>query len=334
MSSDKEITVIRQFENVKRELERWGQAVDNQIIAVLKRARGFDYAWVKQEPNHRIKDNTSYLRKALYRPKSTKYADPLLEIEDKVGTRVILLTTQQVYAVKYILQNDSFWDYQVGRDFQSDQKKFPTQFDYQAVHLVVKPLKTSTEFAPELRDYLTCEIQIKTVFQQAYSDVSHDTVYKGPFRTEPLLIRTLSKAMALLEAVDDYLGILFEMISRKDLWTISFMRELTSIYRQINPDFQDDQADGYLTDAVLAIAEDAAKPDKIDFGAVEEFAQKNKSDLQQLVQDKSFYLASQPIVVLLAYLVENHNRTLQSKWDLDKNILDRLYVKMGYAPED
>jgi hypothetical protein len=75
-------------------------------------------------------------------------------------------------------------------------------------------------------------VQIKTLLQHAYSELTHDTIYKPQIEATPEMRRNAAKSMALLEATNDY----FERVQDQVDHALSHVREMTaslsSIYRQ------------------------------------------------------------------------------------------------------
>jgi putative GTP pyrophosphokinase len=338
----KEAELRLQFEELKPQLEAWGNTVDQEIISLLNANPRFENSYIKLHPKFRIKEANSFIGKAFYREKSKKYSDYLLEIEDKIGTRVVLLTTEQVYQVKDILlASNEVWESKVGKDINEILEDDPQKFDYLAVHLIVQPKVGWNNLPVEVTTLLTCEIQIKTLFQHAFSEVSHDTVYKGPFRHEPSLLRILARTMALMESADIFFQEMFKMIESEELRAVNLLKVLTGIYKDLLKDIfpQNTQAiensvivtDSYLYDFVISIFRDIPAPEISDIQA---YVTQHKRQLKKLISDKDFYLSNQPVVILMAYLVAYYPRPLFHHWTLNIKILEVLFNKLNYSTED
>ena len=82
------------------------------------------------------------------------------------------------------------------KDIDQEIEDKPNIFDYQSSHIVVRPLESDNNFSTELINSLTCEIQIRTLLQHAFAEVSHDSTYKGPYKNDKEILRRLAKAMA------------------------------------------------------------------------------------------------------------------------------------------
>ena len=61
---------------------------------------------------------------------------------------------------------------------------------------------------------IPCEIQIRTLLQHAYSELTHDTIYKPNVRATPAVKRTAAKSMALIEATSDYFSSVNQVIQQ------------------------------------------------------------------------------------------------------------------------
>ncbi|GAA2908636.1 hypothetical protein GCM10011428_23510 [Streptomyces violaceus] len=141
-----------------------------------------------------------------------KYADKIKSLEDipdviddLVGLRVTCNNKSDVQRVVDIVRAlDSF---QVGAEPVLEQQdnsfrdylKDPKQSGYRAIHV---NLCTSVS-AGLKRKVITCELQIRTLLQDGWGELTHEDTYK-PGSTPPALVETLSRRMAdLLAAVDD-----------------------------------------------------------------------------------------------------------------------------------
>jgi len=162
----------------------------------------------------RLKDDPSLLQKAFYRGKD--YVDPFNEIEDKVGLRVVLLLGDDVRAVGEAIQSEeSVWDAVKARDHADEIAAKPYEFDYQSLHYIVRSKGQNFFEGTSIPDGLPCEIQIRTILQHAYSEITHDTLYKPSIKTTPKMKRSAAKSMALIEATGDYFDELDKLITEQ-----------------------------------------------------------------------------------------------------------------------
>jgi len=148
----------------------------------------------------RCKDFNSFYEKAYFREK--KYKNPINDITDKVGVRFVVLLPKQIQKLKAIIVNNPKWDTRVDRDVDTQIGDNPYNFDYLSTHIVVKR-KNGLKFS---LDPLTCEVQIRTLTQHAYAELTHDLVYKTPVDVSTPVKRNVGRCMALIDTTDQIFG--------------------------------------------------------------------------------------------------------------------------------
>jgi putative GTP pyrophosphokinase len=179
----------------------------------------------------RVKEQNSMLQKAFYRGKN--YQDPYGEIEDKVGLRFVVLLAEDIRTVEAAVTNTSHWIANLARDFEQERDARPYEFDYQSLHYVVRS-KLPLEFEGcAIPADIPCEVQIRTLLQHAYSELTHDTIYKPNVRATPVLKRTAAKSMALIEATSDYFSSVNQTIQQVLADTKKIAEFLSSKYATI-----------------------------------------------------------------------------------------------------
>jgi putative GTP pyrophosphokinase len=129
-----------------------------------------------------------------------KYDDPLSQITDLVGLRVILYYPDDVLAVGALIENE--FDVDWSCSFRQDPEAEPDRFGYRSDHYVVR-LTQQRCALPEWRRFAgyCAEIQVRTVMQHAWAAVDHKIRYKAPDLPADLQ-RRLYQLSALLELAD------------------------------------------------------------------------------------------------------------------------------------
>jgi putative GTP pyrophosphokinase len=150
----------------------------------------------------RVKELDSLIQKAFHRNKP--YTDPFADIEDKVGLRFVVLLSEDIRTVETAIIGAIHWTATKARDFADEREAKPYEFDYQSLHYVVRSRIPISFGSVEVPQNIPCEIQVKTLLQHAYSELTHDTIYKPSVTATPALKRAAAKSMALIEATDDY----------------------------------------------------------------------------------------------------------------------------------
>ncbi len=130
------------------------------------------------------------------------FTDPLREITDQIGLRVITYVHSDVAAVAELLDDQVVVldDRDLGRETASEGR-----FGYASRHLLVS-LDSARESQPAyepLRGY-RAQVQIRTVLQHAWAEFEHDIRYKGEIPEEHAhdFDRRFTLAAGLLELAD------------------------------------------------------------------------------------------------------------------------------------
>ena len=130
------------------------------------------------------------------------FADPLLEITDQIGIRVITYVQSDVDAVAELLDDQVVVhdDRDLGRETASEGR-----FGYASRHLLIA-LDAAREGLPAYDNLLgrRAQVQIRTVLQHAWAEFEHDIRYKGTIPDEhvPDFDRRFTLAAGLLELAD------------------------------------------------------------------------------------------------------------------------------------
>ncbi|WP_436700311.1 DUF429 domain-containing protein [Nocardioides sp. BYT-33-1] len=130
------------------------------------------------------------------------YTDPLREITDQIGVRVITYVHSDVQAVVDLLGDQVVVhdDRDLGQETASEGR-----FGYSSRHLIVglDPARVGDGDTDPLQGHQAA-IQIRTVLQHAWAEFEHDTRYKGSVPAEHVLEldRRFTLAAGLLELAD------------------------------------------------------------------------------------------------------------------------------------
>jgi ppGpp synthetase/RelA/SpoT-type nucleotidyltranferase len=175
----------------------------------------------------REKAIASFAEKALR--KMHKYSDPVNQLTDLCGARVITRTRSEVDAFcEYI--KDHFevdWD----NSLDTSQRLTPSEFGYRSIHYIVK-LRREEDYGitiPEEAFCLKAEIQVRTLVEHAYADFGHDLTYKGAFTLPIAWQRELASVAAALEEVDQTFSRIEDRLRE---YTTSYGKYLSAEERQ------------------------------------------------------------------------------------------------------
>lgn len=105
---------------------------------------------------------------------TVKYSDPLNQIQDQIGARIIAFYLQDVERVKTIIHK-YFRPVEEKRVVPDENRKFG-YFGYHFVLLTPSDIAETIEDPSLVPQFF--ELQIKTLFQHAWSEAEHDLGYK------------------------------------------------------------------------------------------------------------------------------------------------------------
>ncbi|WP_212743068.1 RelA/SpoT domain-containing protein [Sphingopyxis sp. 2PD] len=277
----------------------------------------------------RLKEGHKLIEKAFYRP-GKNYQNPYDDITDKVGVRFVVLLGSDMKLVQEVLTSIRGWSLSKDRDHEEERKARPIEFDYAALHYVVRPNEEFSCGKIVVPKDIPCEVQIKTILQHAYSELTHDTIYKPQIAATPIMQRNAAKSMALLEATNDY----FERVTEDVNKALASVRELTR----------------KASDVYQAVVGVAPKPNAIEgllAGSFEkfftsEFAQqvdalvKSKPYIPQKIRDhlaERNPIFSQPSVLLVYLAASTNYRDAIKEWPMTVSQLEPLLNDIGESAD-
>jgi predicted RNase H-like nuclease/ppGpp synthetase/RelA/SpoT-type nucleotidyltranferase len=176
---------VREYALVHPELVEAGREAVDQVTGILDDA-GINYLSI----TGRTKSVTSFAEKARRTAEGARlYPDPLHDIGDQIGVRVITYVHSDVAAVADLLHDQVVVldDRDMGRETAQEGR-----FGYASRHLQV-------ELAGRV-----VQVQIRTVLQHAWAEFEHDIRYKGTMPDEHArdFDRRFTLAAGLLELAD------------------------------------------------------------------------------------------------------------------------------------
>jgi len=160
----------------------------------------------------RAKSVSSFLGKVQRSDKT--YRDPLREITDLSGVRIIAYYTRDVETIGQLLSRE----FRVDCEHTVDKTQVlgDDQFGYQSIHYILQipPARAALTEWRAYRD-LKVEVQLRTVLQHAWASINHSLTYKVDTEVPKPLRRRLHRISALLEAADAEFTELHEALSHR-----------------------------------------------------------------------------------------------------------------------
>jgi len=318
---------IEKYEGEKPIFHAWGKYIADQICSVL-RSRGYDLSiFLKIPVSVRVKDNASILAKAFMR-KEKHYSDPYAQITDKVGTRFVVLELSEIGIIKEIIEADETWNYSKDVDFEENRSRKPELFEYQSVHYILRNRNIIEYEGQTIPTDTPCEVQLRTLLQHAYAELSHQTVYKSTTDIDPGIRRKLARSMALIEATDELFGEVCHDMRVVDELYLSFINAAKK--RSGFPQYVES-----LNTAIFDTYKSTVQRNGISADGVDAFITEKSYVLKKIAENVyGNILFEQPIILLLYYLVSKYESTTHDLWPFDMSYLAPIYSDLGISMPD
>ncbi|KEQ02516.1 GTP pyrophosphokinase [Pseudorhizobium pelagicum] len=325
-----EAELLDRWHSEKADYEAWGNFVVETIVDGLSRSIETPHLFLRLPVVPRLKSDISLLQKALHRGKA--YDNPYDDIEDKVGTRFVVLTSDEIPIIEELITGpgDQFWYWEKARDFVQERDSKPWEFGYQSVHYVVRA-KAGIQIGKEKVPLdIPCEIQIRTLLQHAFSEVTHDTIYKPSVKSTPEMMRTAAKAMALIEATDDYFRQVGALIGESVREVKELVQALSQQYLEtVGATAVVTQLDGELIDAYMPLISGRTIPEVLAWLNGKPYIGKRVANR---VAEQALYRL--PSILLIYFVVGNFPNIAVSPGVLTDEELKPIYSDLGLAMPD
>lgn len=165
------MTLIDEYNKKYHLLQMIADSLQSELVENLKGLKHIDRI------STRPKKIDRFIQKALKKEKdgNPKYTDPMNQIQDQVGARVVVFYLDDLAIIeKELLKYYNPIEQQL---IYPDSEK---EFGYEGKHFIflipsdVLPAVSSDILLP-----IVFELQIKTLYQHAFSEASHDLAYKS-----------------------------------------------------------------------------------------------------------------------------------------------------------
>ena len=188
------LEVLQQYKNLLPVFSQMAEVIPEKLKSFFDEA-GIIVAAVE----HRVKTEESLSGKL--RLKGSKYPD-IFALTDIVGLRVITFYIDDVDKVASVLERLFEIDWEISIDKRKAHDI--DSFGYLSLHYICRiPEKAySNPDYPELNK-IRFEVQMRTVLQHAWANMSHDTGYKSGVEIPKIYLRNMSRLAGMLELCDD-----------------------------------------------------------------------------------------------------------------------------------
>jgi len=180
----------KKFIDQRSDYEQLGQEVAYILESAVEKSR-IEYSAITT----RAKTLKSFLEKILRK----EYKDPFKEITDFAGVRLVFLYNSDFDKIEKIISSN----FKVIEKVDKLNDKGVDKFGYGAIHYIVQLSKKHSGARYDNLKSLNCEIQVRTVLQDAWSIIDHHLVYKNESAVPKKLRRKLNSLAGLFETADD-----------------------------------------------------------------------------------------------------------------------------------
>jgi len=197
--------VLRKYSSQRTHYEEFATQLKHLLENLIRNAR-IDFYTVES----RAKSIDSF-RAKVERP-GKGYLNPLQEVSDLAGVRVILYYEDHLPKVCKLLEKE--FEIESSQSADKSNALADDQFGYLSIHYVLNLSKARHEL-PEWTRYrdLKAEIQVRTVLQHAWASISHKLQYKRESETPRGDRRRLSRLAGLFELADEQFSVLRKQLS-------------------------------------------------------------------------------------------------------------------------
>jgi ppGpp synthetase/RelA/SpoT-type nucleotidyltranferase len=156
-----------------------------------------------------------------------RYTDPLSDMHDIVGARVVCLFPDDLAKIDAMIRNE----FQVLSSEDKTKTSPPEFMHYRSVHYncQIRPAHTGPRYDP-IKD-IVFEVQCRTILQDAWAAVQHYLAYKGPNSIPDDLSRDFSALAGLFHVADKTFQQLYYSALQQDIEAQSRVLQATAAAR-------------------------------------------------------------------------------------------------------
>ena len=273
----------------------------------------------------RPKDPGEFVKKAIRKA----YGDPMTQMTDKAGARVIVPFLDEVKEVEEIIAE--MFQVIERHDFMTEME--PDRLGYLGIHYLVTPLREHLSGSEVDLEGTICEIQIHTMAQEAWAAVSHPFLYKPSMGNPSRAVqRRVNRLVSLVELFDEEVRRSRQELMESEEGAIA---QLLDILEKEYWRLSESPFDPELSLWILRAVVEAYQPSDIGRfrSLIGEYVDSERTRLQKLLAVDPFTstLASQPEAIAIAERLDNAKEKLRAVWlrSLPEGLLDDLAAEWG-----
>lgn len=307
--------------------EAWGRYVVDFISTALVNEMHKDVKkFLKIPASSRVKENDSLIDKAFYRDKD--YNNSYEDIEDKVGARFVVMLVSEVNDICEIIEKahlNGIWHANKCRDFNEERKSFPTLFTYQSHHFIVRSSCNFIYQGVVIKNNIPCEVQIRSLLQHAYAELTHEVTYKKKTSIDPHIGRTIAKTMAFIETADDFFKEVTEKTANQYMANLEhFLNDKFKSFTGKDPIKL--KSSLYIYDTFSELIDESLP------GKINRFIAQTPG-LDELIKDgeKRHAFYNQSVIIFVFWLVQKRRSTVERDWPLEWKLVSDIALDLNVS---
>lgn len=271
--------------------QEYGASLVNELNAIFKTAT------IPVALSQRVKKDDSLLKKMLLKDM------PYSGINDKVGTRAIVHFLSDLSSSDALIQK-AFGERILKRESKLEIADDRT-FGYLSIHYDI--VNYTSSIKP-----LICELQLRTVCQNAWSELAHILSYKPGIDLPSDIKREVNALSALMEVADNQFQMILDMINKLPVSNPTrILKALDGFFYLHIAAWYDSEMSHYFLNDVASLY----NSDEDIISILYAFIEKNGNDISFIAskrQDLLFF--SQPEIVVILERLENKQFMLEKYW--------------------
>lgn len=202
-------TFLQWYERKEAIYDEFAQCILQKLLNAMKE-RKLLYAYHSSRAK-KIASLTDKCAKKEYDKKNNnyilKYNDPRNQITDLAGVRIVCYLPQDILPIQHIVE--SLFDIDKENSMDKADLLKSNQVGYLSIHYIVSLKEESLSVEQRKYKDMKCEIQLRTVLQDAWSQVFHDRQYKSNMANSEIpeeILRETNLVSGTLELLDNEIG--------------------------------------------------------------------------------------------------------------------------------
>ncbi len=180
----------------------------------------------------------------------------------------------------------------------------------------------------DIPENVCCELQIRTLLQHAYSELTHDTIYKPTTKASPEVTRAVSKSMALIETTDSIFEDVDNTISKVSEVFASLLDNLIPLYSELTgrPLQYDYKVNIFIIETYSELLEGFSVTELSEFI-------NGKLFIVDQIKDRAEtkFLFRQPVILLLYKLAYTNRHIMKQAWPYQQEQILPVFSDLGIS---